>query len=154
VEHKFNLSESGSFRWQGGILDRFPGDTPATPTFAALGRKFGQLLWGRVSWTQDIHGVSGKRVEDSSLHQNEPDSDRVNLCSTRICGPSSRAYRSRPLRNRQCRQEVDIRHEKQKCPGPLQARFSASPAGLWPSAAIIPKLAPFGTSGNPPAKSN
>ena len=59
VEHKFTLSESGSFLVQGGILDSFSGDTPATPYFRqpTWGESSGQPAYAaRVSWTQDIHG--------------------------------------------------------------------------------------------------
>ena len=59
VEHKFTVSESGSFLIQGGILDSFSGDTPATPYLRepTWGESSGQPAYAaRVAWTQDIHG--------------------------------------------------------------------------------------------------
>jgi hypothetical protein len=59
LEHKFTVSESGSFLIQGGILDSFSGDTPATPYLRepTWGESSGQPAYAaRVSWTQDVHG--------------------------------------------------------------------------------------------------
>jgi hypothetical protein len=59
VEHKFAVSESGTFLIQGGILDSFSGDTPATPYLRepTWGESSGQPAYaGRVSWTQGVHG--------------------------------------------------------------------------------------------------
>ncbi|HET7108730.1 MAG TPA: hypothetical protein VFI38_18085 [Candidatus Acidoferrum sp.] len=59
VEHKFTVSESGSFLIQGGILDSLSGDTPPSPYYRipTWGEISGQPGYAaRMSWTQDIHG--------------------------------------------------------------------------------------------------
>jgi hypothetical protein len=59
VEHKFTVSESSSFLVQGGILDSFTGDTPASTYYRnpTWGENSGQPAYAaRLSWTQDIHG--------------------------------------------------------------------------------------------------
>jgi len=59
VEHKFAVSDSGSIRVQGGILDSFSGDTPASAYFRVptWGENSGQPAYAaRLSWTQDVHG--------------------------------------------------------------------------------------------------
>jgi hypothetical protein len=59
VEHKFRMSDSGSFLVQGGILDSLSGDTPASPYFRepTWGENSGQPAYAaRVSWTQEVHG--------------------------------------------------------------------------------------------------
>jgi hypothetical protein len=59
VEHKFMLSESGSFLIQGGILDSLSGDTPPSTYYRepTWGEKSGQPAYAvRLSWTQEIHG--------------------------------------------------------------------------------------------------
>jgi hypothetical protein len=59
VEHKFMVSESGSFLVQGGILDSLTGDTPASPYYRVptWGENSAQPAYAtRVSWTQDVHG--------------------------------------------------------------------------------------------------
>jgi hypothetical protein len=59
VEHKFMVSESGSFLIQGGILDSQTGDTPPSTYYRVptWGENSGQPAYAtRLSWTQDIHG--------------------------------------------------------------------------------------------------
>ena len=59
VEHKFTVSDSGSFLIQGGILDSLTGDTPPSTYYRAptWGERSGQPAYAtRISWTQDIHG--------------------------------------------------------------------------------------------------
>jgi hypothetical protein len=59
VEHKFTVSESGSFLIQGGILDSLTGDTPTSAYYRnpTWGERSGQPAYAaRLSWTQDIHG--------------------------------------------------------------------------------------------------
>jgi hypothetical protein len=59
VEHKFTVSESGSFLIQGGILDSLSGDTPPSAYYRVptWGESSGQPAYAaRFSWTQDIHG--------------------------------------------------------------------------------------------------
>ena len=59
VEHRVAVSESGSLLIQGGILDSFSGDTPASPYLRVptWGESSGQPAYAaRVSWTQDVHG--------------------------------------------------------------------------------------------------
>jgi peptidoglycan hydrolase CwlO-like protein len=59
VEHKFTVSESGSFLIQGGILDSFSGDTPPSAYYhvPTSGENSGQPAYAaRLSWTQGIHG--------------------------------------------------------------------------------------------------
>ena len=59
VEHKFTVSESGSFLVQGGILDSLTGDTPPSSYYRVptWGEKSGQPGYAtRISWTQEIHG--------------------------------------------------------------------------------------------------
>jgi len=59
VEHKFTVSESGSFLIQGGILDSLTGDTPPSAYYRipTWGENSGQPGYAaRMSWTQDIHG--------------------------------------------------------------------------------------------------
>jgi len=59
VEHKFAVSESGSFLLQGGILDSYSGDTPPSAYYRAptAGENSGQPAYAaRISWTHDIHG--------------------------------------------------------------------------------------------------
>jgi hypothetical protein len=59
IEHKFTVSESGSFLVQGGILDSFSGDTPQSAYYRVptWGEGSGQPAYAaRISWTQDIHG--------------------------------------------------------------------------------------------------
>jgi len=59
VEHKFEVSESGSFLIQGGILDSLSGDTPPSAYYRVptWGERSGQPAYAaRLSWTQDIHG--------------------------------------------------------------------------------------------------
>ncbi len=61
VEHKFTVSESGSFLIQGGILDSLSGDTPQSAYYRLpnRGESSGQPGYAaRLSWTQDIHGQS------------------------------------------------------------------------------------------------
>ncbi|HXJ14086.1 MAG TPA: hypothetical protein VNH19_17560, partial [Candidatus Limnocylindrales bacterium] len=58
VEHKFTVSESGSFLIQGGILDSLTGDTPPSAYYRipTWGENSGQPGYAaRMSWTQDIH---------------------------------------------------------------------------------------------------
>jgi hypothetical protein len=59
VEHKFAVSESGSFLIQGGILDSLSGDTPPSAYYRVptWGENSGQPAYAaRLSWTQEIHG--------------------------------------------------------------------------------------------------
>jgi hypothetical protein len=59
VEHKFTVSESGSFLIQGGILDSLSGDTPPSAYYRVptWGENSGQPGYAaRLSWTQDVHG--------------------------------------------------------------------------------------------------
>jgi hypothetical protein len=59
VEHKFAVSESGSFLIQGGILDSLTGDAPPSAYYRAptWGENSGQPAYAaRISWTQDVHG--------------------------------------------------------------------------------------------------
>jgi hypothetical protein len=59
VEHRFTVSESGSFLVQGGILDSLTGDTPPSTYYRvpSWGENSGQPAYAaRLSWTQDIHG--------------------------------------------------------------------------------------------------
>jgi hypothetical protein len=59
VEHKFAVSESGSFLIQGGILDSLSGDTPPSAYYRnpTWGESSGQPAYAaRLAWTQEIHG--------------------------------------------------------------------------------------------------
>jgi hypothetical protein len=62
IEHRFELSERSSLRWQAGILDSFSGDVPAPSSerAATWGEMSGQpayatrLAWTQHAWGQDI----------------------------------------------------------------------------------------------------
>jgi hypothetical protein len=59
VEHRFTVSDNGSFLVQGGVLDAYSGDTPLSSyyRYPTWGENSGQPAYAtRLAWTQDISG--------------------------------------------------------------------------------------------------
>jgi hypothetical protein len=59
VEHRFALGDHSSLLLQGGVLDSFSGDTPASTyyRYPTMGENSGQPAYAtRLAWTQAVHG--------------------------------------------------------------------------------------------------